>query len=92
MDCGSNKSPRRNNRNTPAEAARVSLGARARFFGVRDGSDFAPMPISRGRGRYRSVPKQIGATVIFECKQALCDLRRDNCRQRGRAQAARSDL
>ena len=28
---------------------------------------------------YRSVPKQIGSTAIFECKQALCDLRRDNC-------------
>jgi hypothetical protein len=29
---------------------------------------------------YRSVPTQIGSTAIFECKQALCDLRRDNCR------------
>jgi hypothetical protein len=28
---------------------------------------------------YRSIPKQIGATAVFECKQALCDLRRDNC-------------
>src|SRR6266705_1761060 len=28
---------------------------------------------------YRSVPKQIGSTAVFECKQALCDLRRDNC-------------
>ena len=28
---------------------------------------------------YRSVPKQIGTTAVFECKQALCDLRRDNC-------------
>lgn len=28
---------------------------------------------------YRSVPKQIGPTAVFECKQALCDLRRDNC-------------
>ena len=28
---------------------------------------------------YRSHPKQIGATAVFECKQALCDLRRDNC-------------
>ena len=28
---------------------------------------------------YRPVPKRIGATAIFECKQALCDLRRDNC-------------
>lgn len=28
---------------------------------------------------YRSQKKQIGYTAIFECKQALCDLRRDNC-------------
>src|ERR1700751_2178003 len=28
---------------------------------------------------YRSVPKQIGSTAVFECKQALCDLRRVNC-------------
>jgi len=28
---------------------------------------------------YRSVSKQIGSTAVFECKQALCDLRRDNC-------------
>jgi hypothetical protein len=29
---------------------------------------------------YRSISKQIGSTAVFECKQALCDLRRDNCR------------
>ena len=29
---------------------------------------------------YRSHPRQIGSTAVFECKQALCDLRRDNCR------------
>jgi len=28
---------------------------------------------------YRSTPKQVGSTAVFECKQALCDLRRDNC-------------
>ena len=28
---------------------------------------------------YRSVPKQVGSTAVFECKQALYDLRRDNC-------------
>ena len=28
---------------------------------------------------YRLRPKRIGSTAIFECKQALCDLRRDNC-------------
>jgi hypothetical protein len=28
---------------------------------------------------YRVAPKKTGSTAIFECKQALCDLRRDNC-------------
>src|ERR1700756_2708545 len=28
---------------------------------------------------YRSHPRQIGSTAVFECKQALCDLRRHNC-------------
>jgi hypothetical protein len=28
---------------------------------------------------YRPDPKKIGSTAIFECKQALPDLRRDNC-------------
>jgi hypothetical protein len=27
---------------------------------------------------YRRTPKKIGSTAIFECKQTLCDLRRDN--------------
>ena len=30
---------------------------------------------------YRLTPKRIGSTAIFECKQALCDLRRDNCQR-----------
>src|SRR6266511_2977688 len=29
---------------------------------------------------YQSIPKQVGSTAVFECKQALCDLRRDACR------------
>ena len=29
---------------------------------------------------YRPLPKKFGSTAIFECKQALPDLRRDNCR------------
>jgi hypothetical protein len=37
---------------------------------------------------YRLAPKRIGTTAIFECKQALCDLRRDNCR----SDAARARL
>jgi len=28
---------------------------------------------------YRPEPENSGSTAIFECKQALCDLRRDNC-------------
>src|SRR5436305_10573352 len=28
---------------------------------------------------YRPQPKQIGSTAIFECKQTLVDLRRNNC-------------
>jgi len=28
---------------------------------------------------YRPRPRELGATAIFECKQALVDLRRDNC-------------
>jgi len=28
---------------------------------------------------YRPLRKKFGSTAIFECKQALCDLRRDNC-------------
>jgi hypothetical protein len=40
------------------------------------------LPLSRYRAdvaAYRPKPKTIGSTAIFECKQALCDLRRDNC-------------
>jgi hypothetical protein len=29
---------------------------------------------------YRPHAKEIGSTAVFECKQVLCDLRRDNCR------------
>src|SRR5205085_1568236 len=35
---------------------------------------------------YRAQPKQIGSTAIFECKQALYDLRRDNCQSDGTRQ------
>jgi hypothetical protein len=40
------------------------------------------LPMCRYRAdvaAYRLTPKRIGSTAIFECKQALCDLRRDNC-------------
>jgi hypothetical protein len=28
---------------------------------------------------YKPRPRQLGTTAVFECKQGLCDLRRDNC-------------
>ncbi len=44
------------------------------------------MEVSLPKCRYRAdlaacrwQRKQIGSTAVFECKQALCDLRRDNC-------------
>lgn len=37
---------------------------------------------------YRLAPERIGSSAIFECKQALCDLRRDNCQ----SDAARQQL
>lgn len=40
------------------------------------------LPQSRYRAdvaAYRPKLKAIGSTALFECKQALCDLRRDNC-------------
>jgi hypothetical protein len=37
---------------------------------------------------YRLAPNKIGSTAIFECKQALSDLRRDNCQ----SNAARKQL
>ena len=44
------------------------------------------MEVSLPKCRYRAdvaayllAPKRIATTAIFECKQALCDLRRDNC-------------
>jgi hypothetical protein len=35
---------------------------------------------------YRWQRKQTGLTAIFECKQALCDLRRDNCQSKAARQ------
>jgi hypothetical protein len=37
---------------------------------------------------YRLTPERTGSSAIFECKQALCDLRRDNCQ----SDAAREQL
>jgi hypothetical protein len=35
---------------------------------------------------YRLAPKRIVSTAVFECKQALCDLRRDNCQSKAARQ------
>jgi hypothetical protein len=50
------------------------------------GFSVCAMEVSLPKCRYRAdvaacrpQPKQIGTTAIFECKQVLCDLRRDNC-------------
>src|SRR3989442_15616242 len=57
------------------------LWAQAQGFSV------CAMEVSLPKCRYRAdvaacrpQPKQIGTTAIFECKQVLCDLRRENCR------------
>ena len=57
------------------------LWAQAQGFSV------CAMEVGLPKCRYRAdlaacrpQPKQIGTTAIFECKQVLCDLRRDNCR------------
>ena len=57
------------------------LWAQAQGFSV------CAMEVGLPKCRYRADvaacrprPKQIGTTAIFECKQVLCDLRRDNCR------------
>ena len=39
---------------------------------------------------YRPQPRQPGVTAIFECKQALTDLRRDNCRSNATRERLRS--
>jgi hypothetical protein len=51
------------------------------------------LPQSRYRAdvaAYRPQPRQAGVTAIFECKQALADLRRDNCRSTATRERLRS--
>ena len=53
---------------------------------MRDGSDFAPMPMFRADvAGYRSVPRQIGLTAVFECKHAVV------ARQLSKKRAPRGD-
>jgi hypothetical protein len=79
MDAGMN-----NGRGETTRHARLKrlafLWAQARGYSA------CAMEVSLPRCRYRAdvaayrpLPKKFGSTAIFECKQALCDLRRDNC-------------
>jgi hypothetical protein len=56
------------------------------FWAQTQGYSACAMEVSLPKCRYRAdvaayrlAPKKIVSTAIFECKQALCDLRRDNC-------------
>jgi hypothetical protein len=73
----------------------TSSGETARHAGLKrlaflwaqaQGFSACAMEVSLPKCRYRAdvaahrwQRKQMGSTAIFECKQALCDLRRDNC-------------
>jgi hypothetical protein len=71
----------------PGETERHARLKRLAFLWAQaQGYSACAMEISLPRCRYRAdvaayrpEPKTIGSTAIFECKQALCDLRRDNC-------------
>ena len=73
--------------NAYGETARHSRLKRLAFLWAQaHGYSACAMEVTLPRSRYRAdvaayrpQPKKIGSTAIFECKQALCDLRRDNC-------------
>ena len=73
--------------NAHGETARHSRLKRLAFLWAQaHGYSACAMEVTLPRCRYRAdvaayrpQPKKIGSTAIFECKQALCDLRRDNC-------------
>jgi len=73
--------------NAHGETARHSRLKRLAFLWAQaHGYSACAMEVSLPQSRYRAdvaayrpQPKKIGSTAIFECKQALCDLRRDNC-------------
>jgi hypothetical protein len=70
------------------ETARHACLKRLAFLWAQaQGFSACAMEVSLPNCRYRADVaahrwrrKQIGSTAIFECKQALCDLRRNNCR------------
>jgi hypothetical protein len=73
--------------NAYGETARHSRLKRLAFLWAQaHGYSACAMEVTLPRSRYRAdvaayrpQAKKIGSTAIFECKQALCDLRRDNC-------------
>src|SRR5437868_4689568 len=67
-------------------AVHASLKRLAMIWAQAQGYSACAMEVSLPKCRYRAdvaayrpQPKKIGSTAIFECKQTLCDLRRDNC-------------
>lgn len=76
-------------------AAHRRLKRLALLWAQADGYSACALEVSMPRCRYRAdvaayrpARKKIGSTAIFECKHALSDLRRNNCR----SQAARERL
>ena len=74
--------------NTNGETAQHARLKRLAFLWAQaQGFSACAMEVSLPKCRYRadvaayqkSHPRQIGSTAVFECKQAFCDLRRDNC-------------
>ena len=67
-------------------AAHAGLKRLAMIWAQAQGYSACAMEVSLPKCRYRAdvaayrpQPKQIGSTAIFECKQTLVDLRRNNC-------------
>ena len=67
-------------------AQHARLKGLAFLWAQAQGFSACAMEVSLSKCRYRAdvaayrwQRKQPGSTAIFECKQALCDLRRDNC-------------
>jgi hypothetical protein len=73
--------------NAPGETTRHARLKRLAFLWAQaHGYSACAMELSLPRCRYRAdvaayrpLPKKFGSTAIFECKQALPDLRKDNC-------------
>jgi hypothetical protein len=68
-------------------AQHARLKQLAFFWAQMHGFSACAMEVTLPRCRYRAdvagyrpVARQTGSIAVFECKQALCDLRRNNCR------------